>query len=231
MTVVKRKKHNPQETHVIADCVFFGREYGISVFRSPNLKKNLCWAKVTKETPLVYATGRKHLESLGYKITSVTIDGKRGVIGVFRDIPIQMCQSHQTQIITRYLTRNPKLQAGKELRALTLTLVKSNEKEFTEQVLLWHKKWEEFLKEKTTDLETKRWFFTHKKLRSAYRSLKTNLPYLFTYQKYPELNISNTTNSLDGSFSHLKTLLRIHRGQTIEHRKKLIDEILNNQPD
>ena len=29
----------------------------------------------------------------------------------------------------------------------------------------------------------------------------------------------------------LKTLLRIHRGQTVENRKKLIDEILNNQPD
>ena len=31
-------------------------------------------------------------------------------------------------------------------------------------------------------------------------SLRENLDFLFTYQEYPEL--SNTTNSLDGSFGH-----------------------------
>ena len=231
MAVVKRKKPEPQKLHIIADTVFFGEKYGITVFRSPKLKKNLCWAKVSHESPFAYAVGRKHLESLGYELASATIDGKRGVAGVFADIPVQMCQFHQTQIITRYLTRRPKLEAGKELRALVLTLTKSNEKEFTEQLALWQEKHEDFLREKTVDMETGRHHFTHRRLRSAYRSLKTNLPYLFTYQKYPELNISNTTNSLDGSFSHLKTLLRIHRGQTVENRKKLIDEILNNQPD
>jgi len=68
------------------------------------------------------------------------------------------------------------------------------------------------LKEKTVNPETNKWFYTHKRLRSVYRSLKTNLPYLFTYQKYPELNIPNTTNSLDGTFSNFKSLPRIHRG-------------------
>ena len=32
----------------------------------------------------------------------------------------------------------------------------------------------------------------------AYRSLKTNLPYLFTHRRYKQLGIQNTTNSLDG---------------------------------
>jgi hypothetical protein len=48
--------------------------------------------------------------------------------------------------------------------------------------------------------------------RSAYRSLRLNLPYLFTYEKYPELNIPNTTNSFDGCFAYLKQLVRVHRG-------------------
>ena len=39
--------------------------------------------------------------------------------------------------------------------------------------------------------------------------LTTNLPYLFTYQKYPELAIPNTTNALDGTFAHLKELVNI----------------------
>jgi len=200
------------------------------VFRSPQLKKNLCWAKIERETPWAYALGRRYLEELGYEITSVTLDGKRGVASVFRGIPVQMCQFHQLQILTRYLTRRPKLEAGKELRFLALSLTKTTEKEFVEQLRAWDDKWNLFLKEKTVDPITKRWHFTHKRLRSARRSLKTNLPNLFTCQKYPELNISNTTNSLDGSFSHLKTLLRIHRGLSVKNREKMINEILKNSP-
>ena len=140
-----------------------------------------------------------------------------------------MCHFHQIAIITRYLTRRPRLEAGKELRKITLSLTKSTEKEFTNLLNNWFEKWEEFLKEKTVNLETGKWFYTHKRLRSAHRSLKTNLPYLFTYQKYPKFNIpntTNTTNSLDGLFSNFKSLLRIHRGLKRARRYKVICEIL-----
>jgi hypothetical protein len=229
--VIEKRIHIPREIHVIADVVFFGRKYGVCVFRSPELKMNIGWAEVETETPFVYQLGKNHLEKLGYVITSITIDGKRGVASVFNDIPIQMCHFHQLQIITRYLTRKPKLEASKELRKIALTLTYSTEENFKKELDSWYKKWKVFLNEKTINPETGRWFFTHKRLRSAYRSLTTNLSYLFTYQKHPNLNISTTTNSLDGSFSHLKTLLRIHRGQTQIRRKKMIDEILKNQPD
>ena len=51
---------------------------------------------------------------------------------------------------------------------------------------------------------TKYWYYTHKKVRSAYRSLKTNLPNLFTYQRYLALNIPNTTNTIDGSLLDIR---------------------------
>jgi len=124
------------------------------------------------------------------------------------------------------LTRRPKLQAAKELRIITLALTEVTEEYFTILLNQWHEKWKNFLKERTVNPETEEWFYTHKRIRSAYRSLKTNLPCLFTYQKYPHLNIPNTTNSLDGSFSYLRTLLNIHRGLRQERRWKLIQEIL-----
>ncbi|MEZ4907962.1 MAG: hypothetical protein R2771_10085 [Saprospiraceae bacterium] len=34
---------------------------------------------------------------------------------MFKDIPVQMCQFHQSAIIRRYLTRRPKLEASCEL--------------------------------------------------------------------------------------------------------------------
>jgi len=76
----------------------------------------------------------------------------------------------------------------------------------------WYLKWQDFLAEKTLNPETMRWHFTHRRIRSAYRSIKTNIPYLFTYLEYPNLDIPNTTNSLEGAFSNLKIKLQNHRG-------------------
>jgi len=186
----------------------------------------LYWQEIVNENSDAYWKSRTALEKQGFIIQAVIVDGKRCLKSVFLDIPIQMCHFHQIAIITRYLTRRPRLEAGKELRKITLLLTKSNEKEFTILLNSWFKKWEEFLKERTVNPETGKWFYTHKRLRSAYRSLKTNLPYLFTYQKYSELNIPNTTNSLDGSFSHFKSLLRMHKGLRRARRYKVICEIL-----
>ena len=68
--------------------------------------------------------------------------------------------------------------------------------------------------------------FKHRRLRSAFRSLKSNLPYLFTYKKHPNLNIPNTTNSCDGSFAHWKQKVKIHRGIRKERRNKMINFLL-----
>ena len=218
----------PQPITLVADTTFFGRSYGVLVFREPHLKRSLYFKEVTSETPLEYAEGRYTLEKQGFTFKSVTTDGKRGVREVFRGILAQMCQFHQIAIVNRYLTRRPKLEPAIELRRITLSLTKTDEESFTKQLAGWHMKYHPFLKEKTINPMTGRWFYTHKRIRSAYRSLITNLPYLFTYQRYPELEIPNTTNSLDGYFSNLKTLLRIHRGLTKKRRFKVIQEILNS---
>ncbi|MBU4536524.1 hypothetical protein KJ603_00605 [Patescibacteria group bacterium] len=160
----------------------------------------------------------------------MVLDGKRGVARVFGDVPVQLCQFHQVKTITSKLTKKPKLEAGIELRKLSLTLTTTIEKVFTQELNIWYEKWKDFLNEKTLNPETGRKHFTHKKLRSAYRSLNKNLPYLFTYQKYSKLNIPNTTNSLDGGvFSHMKKLLKNHNGLRNEMREKLVNDYLNKK--
>ena len=218
---------HPQPITAIADCTFWGRGYGVLVFRSFELKQNLYWTEVKTETAAVYREARAILEELGYTFDAIIIDGKKGVREVFEGIPIQVCQFHQMAAVTRYLTRRPKLEAGKELRMIALALA-----ELTENMLLllldaWHEKWESFLKERTVNpLNPKKWFYTHKRIRSAYRSLKTNAPYLFTYQQHQQLHIPNTTNSLDGSFKYLKQLIGIHSGLRRDRRWRLIQEVL-----
>lgn len=219
---------SPQPVVAVADVTFFGRGYGVLVFRSQELKQNLYWTEVTTETIAVYQAARQTLEDLGFTFKAVVLDGRKGVRTVFSDIPIQMCHFHQIQIVTRYLSRRPKLEAGIQLRLIALGLTKAGMTEpiFTQLLQEWHTRWKEFLKERTIHPDGKHWQYTHRKIRSAYQSLQNNLPYLFTYQKYPELKVPNTTNSLDGSFSHLKDHLRIHRGLTRKRRWRVIQEIL-----
>ena len=222
-------KINKRDIIVVADVTFFSRQNGLCVFREPNLHKNIWWKFVDYERVRVYEQGKRHLEKNGFNIKAIILDGKRGVRKAFDGIPAQMCHFHQKQIVRRYLTNKPKLEASIELKLIVSTLANASEEIFSEQLNSWHEKWKDFLKEKNTDPETDKWHFTHKRLRSAYRSLKTNLPYLFTYQKYPKLNIPNTTNSLDGYFNILKSLINVHRGLNSERRNRIAIEILKGK--
>jgi len=213
----------------VIDCVFFGRTSGFLVIRDPHKHINVYWRQITTETIYEYQYARDTLEAQGFSLQAIVSDGKPGVRGVFHGLPIQMCHFHQKAIITKHLTRRPKLQAGIELKELMKHLCNSEEQMFAQALLQWNLKWQDFLKERTVDPETGHWHYTHKRLRSAYRSIKNNLPYLFTYKRYPELNIPNTTNSLDGSFAYLKELIRIHRGLKLDLKYKIVRAILQKQ--
>lgn len=217
----------PQATIVVPDTTFWGRSYGVCVFRSWNLKRNIWWNEVSGEKVAHYYYGRKILEERGWVFTAAVVDGRRGLATVFRDIPVQICHFHQMKTVTKHLTRRPETLAGQTLRALMLTLPQSNERVFTHRLSDWHTQWKDFINEKTKVSGTKHWYYTHKKVRSAYKSLATNLPFLFTYQTYPELTIPNTTNTIDGYFASVKKKVAQHHGLRKDRRYKVISELLN----
>jgi hypothetical protein len=223
-----KKEVDPDGYVFVADCTFFGRGYGFIVFRALEIKKNVYVRSLMFETIAEYQKGRMKVQKLCFTIKAIVLDGRPGVRNLFNDVPVQMCHFHQKQIIQRYLTLRPKLPASIELKAIADTLVSATEEEFSTKLFAWHDKWNSFLKERTTDPITGRWHYTHKRTRAAFKSLKNNLLYLFTYLKYPELNIPNTTNSLDGSFSFLKEKVSIHRGLKDNSRDKIIEYLLNN---
>jgi hypothetical protein len=68
------------------------------------------------------------------------------------------------------------------------------------------------LEEQTLNLNSGKFTPTHSRLLSAYKSLKNNLPYLFTYKKFRKLDFPNTTNALDrGVFTYMKKLMKLHQ--------------------
>ena len=219
-------KVEPGEVVVLMDTTYFGRVFGVMLFKNAGSGANLHKQYVKYETNRLYAENIATLKEQGFIIKAIVCDGRRGLFRLFDAIPVQMCQFHQTAIITRHLTRNPKTLAAQELRELSLMLAKSDKESFVAALAHWFDQWEFFLNERTTNAETGKSFYTHKRLRSAYRSLRTNLSWLFTFSDYPGLKIPNTTNSIDGHFADLKNKLRNHNGLSIERKKKFIDEFL-----
>jgi hypothetical protein len=208
---------------VLIDTTYFGREFGVMVFKDSITKQILFKQYVKSETNKLYLFGIEEIARRGIKIQSIICDGRKGLFQLFPDIPIQYCNFHQVKTIRKYLTKNPKMPASIELWELTLLLVHTDKESFTGGLSDWHAKWEVFLNERSVDENGKK-RYTHKKLRSAYRSLKTNLPWLFIWYDNYSLKIPNTTNSIDGLFSDLKNKLRNHNGLSLERKKKFMDE-------
>jgi len=207
------------------DTTYFGRGFGVMLFKDAYSGLNLYKNYVKTETNKQYSQGIEYLLQCGFIIRAIVCDGRKGLLQLFPCIPVQMCQFHQVAIIRRYLTKNPKMQASKDLWELTLILAHTDKESFEGGLGAWYIKWEDFLNERKTDDKGKK-RYVHKKLRSAYRSLKTNLPWLFTWYDNIPLGIPNTTNAIDGHFSDLKSKLRNHNGLSLNRKMKFINEFL-----
>lgn len=211
--------------NVLMDTTYFGRKLGVMVFKDSISGQILYKQYVKQETNKLYLSGIEEIAKRGIKIQAIICDGRKGLLQLFEGIPIQMCNFHQVAIIRRYLTKKPKMQASKELWTHVQLLVKTDKESFEGGLAAWYNKWEDFLKERKKDANGKN-RYVHKRLRSAYRSLKANLPWLFTWYDNMNLKIPNTTNAIDGHFADLKNKLRNHNGLSIERKKKFIDEFL-----
>lgn len=216
------KVHQPRPVVTVIDATYFSRQNGFLVARDPNRKENLHAHEIVSETKEEYRRVRINLEQLGYTLLAVVLDGRTGIPRVFADLLAQICHWHQWQIVRRKLTLRPKLPSHQALFFIGRQISSLTEDKLRKLLDTFGRLYQKDLEEKTYTEGIKRGRYTHAKLRSAYNSLRRNLPYLYTYQKYPELKIPNTTNSLDGSFNALKSHINVHRGLNKNRRGKII---------
>ena len=209
--------------NVLMDTTYFGRKFGVMVFKDSLSGQVLYKQYVKHETNKLYLAGIEEISRRGIKVQSIICDGRKGLFSLFEDVPIQMCNFHQVAIIRRYLTKRPKMQASKELWELTQLLARTDRESFEGVLNAWYLKWTDFLNEKKMGIDGKNRYI-HKKLRSAYNSLKNNMPWLFTWYDNVGLEIPNTTNAIDGMFSDLKNKLRNHNGLSMARKIRFIDE-------
>lgn len=211
----------PRSCVVAIDTTYFSRDFGVTIFRDVTNNVILHWIFVERENVATHNTGIRYLEKSGIKIIGFVVDGFWSFyVQNHHFYDIQMCQKHIADIVRRYITRNPKLQASKELKEIIDGLSDMSERTFDLQFNLWLTKWSEFLKEKTYTEGSDKWFYRHGRLRSAVKSLVKYRPFLFTFERNHW--IPKTNNSIEGFNSGLKSVIKIHRGLRRDRKIKLI---------
>ena len=224
----KRKLAKYKHVTILMDTTYWGRNFGLMVIKDATRNK-IIWHKfVRHETIADYLEGVEWLERNGFKIYGIVIDGMRGLALALRRYPVQLCQFHQIQIVRRYLTQEPDLEASRELLYLVKSIADMDKESFIGAFNEWHERYGDVLDERVHDKRLKGTPpYMRPRLRSAYLSLKRNMPLLWTFYDYKDRYIPNTNNALEGTFSDIKTKLRVHSGIKKEMRKKIIEEYIS----
>src|SRR3989344_4369035 len=227
---IGKKVHKPREIYLVVDATYFGKRkegtsWGVILFRDFLKKENLWWKFVDQEKISYYLEGKMFLEDIGYTIKSVTSDGFLGLARVFTGIPFQICQFHTKKMCIRHLTSNPKTEQGQVLLALVKTIPVTNYITFKTRLQKYIIHYNDILSEKTYH-PSGDWSYTYDNIKSALHTLSKYIDYLFTYEG--DLKIPKTTNTCEGYFSHVKDIVRIHRGMHRSLKEKVIDRIMLN---
>lgn len=225
---LRYQRLEPREIILLIDTTYFGN-IGLMVFKDKEKKEVLYYKTVSYETNEEYREWVRKLEEEWWIIKAIVCDWRRGLLWGFGGIPTQMCHFHQVQIVRRYITKKPKLEANKELKIIVDWLAHTEKEWLRIELERWYKKYEGFIKERWIDNKGKK-YYIHRKTRSAYFSLKRNLEYLFIYHEYLwELDIPNTTNWLEWMFGQLKYKVTLHRWLREDRKLKLILHLINSR--
>ena len=141
----------------------------------------------------------------------------------------QRCLFHLQMNISRHLTRNPRTDAARALRALAMQL---SEVTKIDHAIAWQLRldqwWQAFghLTKQRTMFTNGQFGFTHDRLRKAWLLLRlvVHRNVLFTHLT---TGCPRTTSRLEGGInSQIRTLLRHHRGMPERHQQRAVEWFL-----
>jgi Transposase, Mutator family len=160
----------------------------------------------------------------------VVADGQKGMFHFVKKhwpgTAFQRCHFHMVLLVTHYLSRNPKEEAGQAIVKLVheLKTVKTcdDKKRWLMFHTIWEKRYLKVFQEKNASGG-----YAHRKLRSVRFVLRKALPNLFIYLDFP--GCPNTTNLVEGwPNTAIAEGLRRHRGLHLSQKKTLVSTILSH---
>ncbi len=217
-----------EKVNLIIDGTYFKNGICLVLYRDYHIKFTQLYRLTDGEHYSEIKEDLLNLLKLGVQIESVTCDGHKSIIKavkeVLPDIPMQRCLVHIQRDCRIWLTKNPQSIAGYHLKEIVSKLHLINtHKELSFWLLdlhYWFIEYEAYINEKSYNLETNRYWYTHKMVRRSFMTIKRALPDMFHY--LDNLNIPKTSNSIESFFGHMKGHLNIHRGLSYKHRKQFI---------
>lgn len=231
---------------LILDATFFGRKGSNSQWWLLVAIDGITWdilasKHILQETKGDYELLLQYLFHAGYPSPHfAVIDGRNGVDTTiwkyYSNTPIQLCQAHKIATVDRYLLKYPRIESYKKLKEITHWIVNTDKSTFLWQLTEFRKQYEDDFRKQELDIKTLKDRYIHPRLRLAYNSLLRSINQLFIcldfiqiiQRDYPSLinPIINTSNRIEGIFSHLKPKVKIHRGLSKERRLSLALSLL-----
>ena len=121
--------------YVHVDAAYWGRNWGILLAIDDLTGAVLYLEFIRHETVEDYRTAIASIENRGYCIKGIIVDGMRSLFSEFARYPMQMCHFHMISIIRRYLTKNPRLKAARELKRVVFTITGTDKESFVREYL------------------------------------------------------------------------------------------------
>ena len=182
---------------------------------------------ILQETKEDYNMLIYHLSHFGYsRPLFAVIDGRNGVIPTlekyYYNLPVQLCQAHKIATIDRYLLKYPRIiDFYKVLKEIAHGMVHTDKATFLWQLQTFREKYDDDFRKQEINIKTMKDRYIHPRLKLAYNSLMRNIEQLFICldfiqtikRDHPNFKnpIINTSNRIEGVFSHLKPKVKIHR--------------------
>lgn len=227
-TPPKLSVYPSQEVNLLIDGTYFNNGICLVLYRDNTVRFTQLYRLTDGEHYEEIKEDLENILSLGVEIESITCDGQRSMLKAIREVlpevQLQRCIVHIQRDCKTWLSKNPQSEAGFKLKQITAKLHLINthyQKSFwLLELHLWHEQFRDFINQKSFNIETGRYWYTHKMVRRSFMSIKRALPNMFLYLDNPK--IPKSTNALESFFGHMKNHINIHRGLSYLHRKQYI---------
>lgn len=219
-----------EEIYLKVDAKYFGRWGCLLLYKAG--RNLIYWSFVKRENFANYIYDLTQIKGLGYIASGVTSDWHGSLVSavdyVFKgNIPHQRCLVHTQRLCESLLTKNPQTEAGVHLLEIVkdINQIRNHYEAnlWVNRFSFWEKDYGHLTKQRSCGVREdgrRTWWYTHKNLRRAFRTLKATLNHLFLYLDHEGLE--KDTNGLESEFSHLKQKISMHRGLTRERKIKAI---------
>lgn len=217
-----------EKVNLLIDGTYFSNGICLVLYRDATIKFTQLYRFSDAENYSEIKEDLENLLKLGVQIESVTSDGHKSILKAVREVlpdaKLQRCLVHIQRDCRIWLTNRPKSLAGYDLKQISskMHLITSHYELSLWLLSLdkWYQEYREYINQKSYNLETERYWYTHTMVRRSFMTIKRALPNMFHYLDNPK--IPKSTNSIESFFGHMKGHLNIHRGLSYKHRKQYI---------